>query len=467
MARPDTWSSFESFVQSTMREHSIPGLSVAVMQNGQHLCSGGFGFRNRSEQEPATARTVYGIGSVTKSFAAMAIMILAGEGRLSVGDPVRKHLPEFSFGDGRVAEAVTVHHFLTHTSALPPTPALKFGMRSHFEAWASPGEMERVQELGLWDEWTGHPPIETHEHHMDFLKGFDEEPLGRPGQQFSYSNDAFSLLGAIVQRVSGQSFECFVKERILDRLQMEAGFHPSWLEGRADVTELYDTNPEGEAMEAGHWFHAPAMVSAGFLKTSVLDMLRYGQSYLDCSILQRGAISQMTAPLFPCGRDTYYGYGLRVHPNYGGTTVVEHGGSLKGIAAQFGFVPEEGIVAAVLANVKDVPVDKIWRGAINPLLGLPMETAWSRPPDCECTQEHLARYTGTYRSGEGAKVEVILEDGELFAMENSERKALRPTGADTVGIMRRGEETEIRFITGPLGHVDAMFYGLRILRRDR
>ncbi len=451
----------ERFIKSVMDEQDIPGLSVAVMQEDRLLYSRGFGHRDSGGGLPAEAETVYGIGSVTKSFTAKAVMMLAEQGELSVGDPVRMYLPEFHFSEDDISDAITIHHLLTHTSGMPPSPALKLALKDSLGRV----DIEKLQKQGIWEELRRAPSVDSIDELMSFWADYDEEPLGRPGEVFSYSNDAYALLGEITERASGRQYEEFVRESIAGEIGMKhIYFHPGELVGRDQVTQLF-THEADRVVDAGGWLHAPAMLSAGFVKTSVLDLLKYGQSYLESSLISPNEVSMMSSPFFPCERDTYYGYGFFIHPNYHCLTVVEHGGSIKGVSAHFGFIPEEDLVAAVLMNIQDAPALKVWRGAVNTVLGVPLQDRWGEEPEYECPPDFLARYEGVYRSGEGVRIKVALEDDELAAYVNGDRKKLRPSGVNTAAMMRRGEEAGLRFIVGPTGQVEAVSLGLRILRK--
>ncbi len=460
---------FREFTEKIREQHDVPGLSVAVADGDQVLYTEGFGLRNVEEDLPATPETLYGMASVTKSFTALAIMILEEQDRLCSTDPVTRHLPGFCLTGGSSAEAVTIHHLMTHTSGMPPTGALRYSMIRSMEGDPSVDEIKR---LGRWEEWTDRDPIDTYEDLLDFIGDDDQAPLGRSGQQFSYSNDAYSLLGAIVERVSGQSFDSFVREHILEPVGMGSStMDLDFLEEYPDVTQLYSQSDERGVYAAPKWQHAPAMLGAGFLRSNVTEMVHYGQMYLDSlspgtgGLVERGTVTRMAAPYFPCGRSQYYGYGLVIRPGYHGVTLVEHGGSLKGVSSHFGFIPERNLTASVVANLQGIPASKIWLGAMNLLLGLPVDTPRSREPEYEASQEELARFAGSYVSGEGARIDVLTEDGGLYACIDNGKHLLRPSGPDTAAMMRRGEESMVRFIPGPTGEVEAMYTGLRIIRR--
>jgi len=159
------WSDYEAYVARMMSGYGVPGAAVSIARHGRPVWSGGFGWRDRERGLPATEDTVFGIGSITKSFTAVAILQLEEEGRLSVDDPVVKHLPEFRAGRGRAgaaaAKAITIHHFLTHTSGLPPLSslflALGRSLREDQVLWEDP----KAKESPLYKLIMEREPIDT------------------------------------------------------------------------------------------------------------------------------------------------------------------------------------------------------------------------------------------------------------------------------------------------------------------
>jgi len=463
------WAPFEAYAERMMAAYQVPGIAVAVAQDGKQVFGRGFGWRDRERELPVTENTVFGIGSITKSFTAVAIMQLEEEGKLSVEDPVVKYLPEFRVGKDGAAGKITIHHFLTHTSGLPPLPSLFLCMAPSMQGDPS------VKDFPLSVGVDGKQPIYTYEQLMDFIAGLDVELLGPPGAYFSYSNDAYALLGAIVERVSGQSYESFVTERILEPLGMEhTTFDLKVMEQFPEVTELYaarENNGKEEAYAAPQWWEAPAMVAAGFLRSNVGDLLRYMEVYRTGGvgngrrILSAESVTRMTAPHVWCEPGLYYGYGLVIHPNYHGVSLVEHGGGIKGVSAYVSCVPEKGVTGAALANLAGVPSGQILLGAMNVLLGLPVNTRRFDYPDYACPPERLERYAGEYRSGEGAQIKVSVTDGTLQVEMQGKRTHARPVGVGMFVIKQKEEESLLRFLFNARGEVYAVASGFRIIPR--
>jgi len=454
--RNDWENEFEEFAGKIMEEFEIPGMSVGLAQDGEVIYARGFGYENREEKKKVSPETVFGIASITKSFTALAIMILEKEGKLSTGDPVIKFLPEFKAGE-QITPAINIHHFLTHTAGLPPTPALMYAMVKSIEGDPT---AEKLKEEGKWEKWTEEPPIETCDDLLKFWERKQPEPLGLPGEQFSYSNDAYALLGTIVERVSGMSLAKFMEEKIFKPQKMEKiTFDPEKLKEWNDVTQLY-ARIDDDIVPAPLWNHSEAMLGAGYLKTNVLDLLKYGNSYLNSPLLMR-----MGSPYFPLPEEKYYGYGFMVQPNYKGSTIVEHGGSLKGISSHLGFIPEKNLVGTVLINLVEMPVTRVWNALINLALGLSIDEERFSFPPLSSLPESTKDWPGKYISPEGAEVEVTREKDKLFIEFNNTKQELTPVKVDKASLIRRGEKSIIQFLRGGNGEVDGVHMGLRIIKK--
>lgn len=435
------WLEFEERVANIMSECHIAGAAVSVCDRGRVIYAKGFGFKDVSASSPVTPETIFGIASVSKSFTAMAIMGLADQGRLSIEDPVQKYLPEFKLAGARDMGAVKIKHLLSHTTGLPP--------------------MRRRQEITKFDD------------HIKYLATEPYVLLGDPGEFFSYANDTFLLLGAIIQRITGRLFRRYITEAILDA----AGMHRSTysleeLEQFDNVTVPYVYNKKTGSWEAQPWPRLGTYEVGGGVRSNVLDMARYIQIYLNDGVIDgRRIVSAeglrlMRTPVIRTGRKTYYGLALQITPDYHGVTLVEHGGGQPGVSSNFGFVPETGIGACVLTNVTGVPAGAIWLMAINTALGLPIDAKRSVevaldnvPPD------RLARLVGEYRCAEGGNISIYLKDGRLKAKVNEDEFDLRVSSDDTAFFEDMGQQQVVRFFFDGHGRPWAVLFHSRMLRR--
>jgi CubicO group peptidase (beta-lactamase class C family) len=459
-----------------MRRWKTPGLSLAVVQRGRPLTSQGFGFRDREGRLPATPRTVYGIASVTKSFTALAILRLEEEGALSTSDPVVRHLPEFGTPDGRWTRRITLHHFLTHSSGLPPLPSIYYTSIRSFGR-DPPYDRRVARRVGVDPD---HAPIDTYEGILEYLRTARYRLLGPPGAQFSYSNEAFGLLGAVVERASGRTFESYLEESVLRPLGMRSTtFDTGIMRRSAEVTTPYSPKRTGGRhgfIPASDWWEDTCLRAAGGLRTNVEDMARYVEMFLNRGRIGRErvfrprSIERVLTPHVAIYPGLGYGYGVAIRPNYHGTTVAFHEGGLPGVSSIFAIAPQKGLGAVVLANAEQVPSRQVLRAALNERLGLPLTTPLQDIPPIRRSHTPLSGYTGWYCSGEGIWVQVTPSRNALRAdfrgIELTARGLrLEPAGQDRFVLLGLGPRAEVRFERTAHGRVWALFLGWRLLRR--
>lgn len=435
------WSNFEAYVEKVMKEENIAGAAVAVSKHGEIIYENGFGVRNIKSQEPTTPETIFGTASITKSFTAMAIMKLEEEGKLSVQDPVTKYLPEFMIPGVEDMECIKIHHLLSHTTGLPP--------------------MRRRQDLNQLDE------------HLSYLSSEEIKLLGKPGEYFSYCNDTFLLLGAIIERLTGRLYRKYITEHILNPLRMYRSTYSLDELGKYDNVSIpYDYKREKSCLEEASWPQLGNYEVGGGVRSTVLDLLKYGQVYvtdpeeINPPVISKDQVSKMWQHVHPIGRNTSYCYALQVTPNYHSAfTLVEHGGGQPGVSSNFGFVPEEGLVIAVLCNVSAVPSGDIWLAAVNTALNLPLEEKRSIEPSYEATIEELRRFEGRYTSAEGGNITIFLDGDNPKVKSDDQELALRASDQQTLVIMKN--EKPIRFFFDEKRLPWAAQFGVRMLTIEK
>jgi CubicO group peptidase (beta-lactamase class C family) len=190
---------FEKIIRTQMRKRKTPGMAISIIKDNQTLYSKGFGARNLKQQEPMDADTLLGIGSITKSFTAFAIMQLQDRGQLSIEDSASKYLNVEPFAS---RPEIKIKHMLSHSSGVPSMDA---GMLSFNYTF---GDFSRIY------------PASNREDFFAHLADAEEFILFKPGEKFFYNNDMYTCLAFIVEEITGLSFETFVQENILNPLEM-------------------------------------------------------------------------------------------------------------------------------------------------------------------------------------------------------------------------------------------------------
>jgi len=413
------WVRFEEFVQEIMVEEKIPGVAVALSENGQTIYERGFGTKDIGTNEPITPDTIFGTASITKSFTALAIIKLVEKGKLILDDPVNKHLPDFQVNDN-----ILIHHLLSHTTGLPT--------------------IERKEELKDLNA------------HINYLNEIDWKPLGQPGDYFCYHNDSFILLGAIIEAVTGEDYKKHLKELIfLPHEMSRTTFELSELKQLGNYTTPYII--ENKQPTECPWPLLGNYAVGGGIRSTVTDLLKYGQVYVDQT---NQYTEKMTKPILRTHGNSSYGYAFQITPNYEGVTLIEHGGGQAGVSSNFGFISEKGIVAVVLTNIRQASADAIWLAAINTALGIPITRKKFIAPHYELNQFQLAPFLGTYETGDGSKVVISLWNGSLQAQIDDETFLLRASNRETLIMIPN--EKPIRFFFNKKNDTWALLFGLRM-----
>lgn len=458
---------FEQYSDELLKKYNVPGFAIGLAKDGEICYEKGFGFRDMEAKLPLSSNTVFGVGSITKAFTAVAILQLQEQGKLSVNEPVTKYLPEWKMPIEEQTNQTTIHHFLTHSSGLPPLATLMGALKKSIEKDPT---FEDGQEQG--NPLDALQAIDTYSELMDVISKTPFTPLGAPGTVFSYSNDAYALLGAVIERVSGKPYEQFVQENILKPAGMHnSGFQIEDLEGYEDIAVLYDKRmKDDEEMifrSDNHW-DAPAMRAAGFLKSTVNDMLKFTEIIRNEGmvgaerILSAESVKSMTTPYIQCELGTYYGYGLMIMPDYFGYKLIHHGGDIKGVTAQMNIIPELGLTGISLANLAGAPSSKLLFGAFAGYLDKPLDASQFDYKMVDLPHESLQEYEGTFISGEGMKVDFYAENGKLrLETAGFPETVLKPIGNDRFLFSMREMDSTIRFVRNEDTKIDSVEFGFR------
>lgn len=432
----------EQYIPEAMHETKTPGYSVAVMKDDELVYEGGFGWRDRERFLPATADTLYGIGSCTKAFVATAVLLLAERGALTLEDPAGRYIPlklratggtpdgapNIGAFDGSAESGpITIHHLLTHSSGLPSL---------------STSEILLQQGLGLE---TG-VPLASAEDFYRWVNGAQDEISARPGERFFYSNESYRMLGHIIQTVSGMPFYQFIAENILKPLGMERStFVRSEYERDADKMRPYWAKPDGTIVPAEFPYPDIGLipdfsfiVAAGGLISSVRDMMKFLSANMPgraakpgrAAISENVSLTGNAAPLLkpetlgrmqtkyidrPAGYygSNGYGYGWTITDNFLGHKMVAHGGSIEVSTAYAAFLPEKRMSVMLAANSSGMPHATIAEGILAALLG---QDPYEAIPVFDI-KKRMNLLAGTYASYRNAVSVRIFAKGGLLYLE--------------------------------------------------
>lgn len=441
----------------------MPGVALSLFEQDDVLFSGTYGHRDREAGLPVTEDTIFGIASITKSFTCLAVLQLASQGRLSVDDPIDRHLP-FSLWQGR--EPARVHHFMNNSSGLPPQPTMDW-----VRAESQLGDPVNAPS----DEAASKPDVGSFEKLIAWIDQ-NTELLDPPGTTFSYSNDAFCLLGAIVEQISGMGFDRYVTQHILQPLGMDRStFDLQTVLSDPDHTQLYAKDESGAVLPSPKWQSTGRFLGGGMLKSTLADLRRYVRYLMEPQQAGRLGIDPKLAEAMRtahirCGPQQGYGYGLSRVDGHFGLSLIGHGGSLKGVSSYIGWVPELGVGGVVLSNLAGIPSEGIWVSGVNAVAGLPLDAPSYRPEPKPVPAEQVDALLGSYASGEPYGRLRLYRDaaGELRATAGVPAEDVPATvvGRDELALRFAERTAPLTVLRHADGSVRGVHYGLRVLLRQ-
>jgi CubicO group peptidase (beta-lactamase class C family) len=376
-----------------------PGCAVGVSRDGAVVFQNGYGLANLETESPITASSVFHVASVSKQFTAAAVMLLARDGKLSLDDDVRRHLPELPDYGHRI----TLRHLLTHTSGLRDQWDLLAMARGRFEE-------NRITEDDVLE-------IVGRQKGLNFV----------PGTEYLYSNTGYTLAAVVVRRVSGKSLREFADERIFRPLGMtDTHFHD-------DYTMVVKGRAAGYARRpAGGWrVSLPNYDTYGAtsLFTTVGDLLKWDANFATPRVGDEGMWREMMASGVLAGGDTT-GYGLGIAAEeYRGTRLVGHGGADAGYRTYLGHFPEHALSVAVLCNAAQANPSALTRSVADVLLGDRLAPA-PEPPAARVTlaPEELSALAGVYAHPVTGAPFFITQRGDTLVVGRTTGPALVPMG---------------------------------------
>ena len=314
----------DSYLNSLVAENKLSG-SVLVAKDGVTVASKAAGVANKTTGAPITLSTKFNLGSLNKMFTAVAIAQLAQAGRLSFDAPISKYLPDYP--NKEVADKVTIHQLLTHTSGM--------GMYWNEKFMAQREKMVTV---------AAHLPL------------FASDPLlFPPGEKFQYSNSGYMVLGAIIEKLSGQDYYSYVQEHVYKPAGMtETGFYEPGKEVPNLAIGYSRMSQDGKKLEEARDNTDMREVKggpAGGGYSTVGDLVKFHTALRSYKLLNEEYTKMVTTGKVdaggPIGRYGY-GFGDKV---FEGKHIVGHNGGSPGISANFEMYPELGYTAVILMNV--------------------------------------------------------------------------------------------------------------------
>jgi len=324
----------DAVVEGMMAELGVPGTALGIVQDGELVYGKGYGVTEIGADNPVTPQTIFSTASVAKTLTAIAVMQLVEAGKIELDAPVTTYLPYFEMADDRYKE-ITVGQILGHRAGIPDFDWLAPGY------YDNPNNSDGALEDVVYSLKTA-------------------ELLSEPGESFSYSTMGFAILGDVIAKVSGQSYEDYISEHIFDTLDMTST-HQRFTE--LDLDRMASPHVPGPN---GGWIVNPVFPYAreegpgSHFYTSLEDMAKYATAHLRQGVGENALLTpesyqqmwtQVSDTPFP-PPDTGYGMGWMTG-EYGGHRVVGHAGIDLGYNAFISLLPNDDIALIIMANQSD------------------------------------------------------------------------------------------------------------------
>jgi len=449
----------EQAIASMMVQYKIPGASIACSVDDKIIYNKGFGARNLTKNLPATPHTLFGFGSNSKSYTALAIMQLVEDGKLNVEDPVENYVP---FKLGKKNNPITIHHLLSHSSGIPALGS---------------GDEVLICRLDELDEyWI---PMSSWDDFYTFINGASQELIADPGEKFAYLNEGYMILQAIVEKVTNMKYVEYIKQKILNPLKMERStFLKEDCENDKDIATChYGEVKDGlvtDVLPKVYPFHE-LIYGAGGLLSSATEQINYlrmnmnngefdGEKIIDAASLEwmhkiHIETDLVRERLGDFGREGY-GYGWVILEDFFGHKIVAHSGNTMVCGSSLMFVPEKKIGIAMAANTNrasslllGIPILMIttFLGK-NPIKDIPFVTL----------DEKLDKLIGVYETYKGIHKLSIIKRGGLLYIEVEDKRITfggltQGTRVPLIPVTDTLEDLKFHIINGPAAKMNVEF----------
>ncbi len=349
--------------------------SILVAQKGIILLEKGYGKKDVAAGTFDDVNTIYQVGSVTKQFTAAVILYLQEHKKLSVSDKLSKYFPDFPQGD-----KITIENLLTHTSGVFNYTDSALLMKES----SKPVTRDRMMAI------------------------FASKPLDfEPGTKWKYSNSAYSILGYIIEKVTGKPYEKVVHEVIFKPLGMtHSGFDFAHLQSPDKATGYYVLSKGMQ--KTASVVDSSLSYAAGAIYTTVGDLYKWDRAIHNNGVISAASWQKAFTPY-----KQKYGYGWVIDSLFG-KKIITHGGGIDGFNSNITRIPEEDAVIIMINNVNTPFLEPVNRDIIAALLGKP----YNLPKDRKAVsvpESILQSYTGVYELTPTFKITVTLENGSLKA----------------------------------------------------
>ncbi|HYV06130.1 MAG TPA: serine hydrolase [Blastocatellia bacterium] len=404
---------FDEYMNALSNQKRFIG-SVLVARDGKIVFSKGYGMANVELDVPNAPETRFRLGSITKQFTAAAILLLQERGKLNVTDPICKYFDPCP----NAWSEITIHHLLSHTGGVP-----------NFTSF--PDYMPKMM-----------LPVTT----TEMIARFKDKPLDfKPGEKWNYSNSGYFLLGAIIEKAAGESYESFLQKNIFDPLKLTGT-------GYDHFDAILKHRATGYSMSKGNMVNSAFLdmtqpYSAGSLYSTVEDLFRWNEALFGGKVVNAKSFEMMTTPV-----KNNYAYGLGVETKFN-RKMITHGGGINGFSTFIARFPDEKVTIAVLRN-SDYGVPgpgRISQDLAAILFGEKYETP-AAVAEVKVDAKILDAYVGQYQLAPNFVITISKEGDLLMAQATGQPKITLYAQAEAV-FFSKAVDLRMTFVRGDDGKV--------------
>ena len=403
----------DEYMKAVLQVDGFSG-TILIARDGKPILSRGYGMANIELNVPNTPETIFRLGSVTKQFTSMSIMMLQQSGKLSVGDPICKFFTDCP----EVWNPITIRNLLTHTSGITNYTGFADFAKTTIMPITTPAMVDRLK----------------------------KEPLEfTPGEKMAYSNSGYFLLGAIVEKASGKTYADFLQENIFTPLGMKQT-------GYDDPLRIIMNRAAGYQKQAGKIINASYMdmsvpYAAGSLYSTTGDLLIWDQALYTEKLVSKKSLAEIFTPW---KGEAGYAYGWGIAKKFG-RREISHGGGIYGFATQIARYPDDRVTVVVLSNIQAAPAGQIAGNLAAIVFGAAYETPKERKI-ISLDLKILEKYVGEYKIGTNIVIAITLENGILTGQLGGQGKfSLLPESKTE--FFSKDVNAQIVFVKDPKGQV--------------
>jgi CubicO group peptidase (beta-lactamase class C family) len=401
----------EEIIHSYVSDKQFMG-TVLVARDQAVILDKAYGFANLEWSVQNTPTTKFRLGSITKQFTSACVFLLQERGKLKIDDPVKKYMP-----DAPAAwDKITIYNLLTHTSGIPSFTSFP----DYHSTEATPVTPEQL------------------------VARFRDKPLEfQPGEKWNYSNSGYVLLGYLIEKISGQTYEKFVQENIFTPFGMKDSGYDS--NSEIIVHRASGYTPGKEGVENAGYIDMTIPLSAGALYSTTEDLLRWEQGLFGGKVLSPASLQKMTTPFL-----NDYACGVAVHVEKG-HKLIDHGGGIEGFNTQLSYYPDEKLTIIALSNLNGPAPGAIATNLAATIHGekvvLPSERKEIKLPT-----KTLAQYVGDYQLSPNFSLNIRLEGDQLISKATGQGDLKIYPESETM-FFTKDLDAELEFVKNDKGEV--------------